>query len=277
METPESTNAEAPDPDAASHADQVSKLNLDTLTRFTNLVETGPSANFADFFRIEGDWYTRALRKLRPDDGIPNLGCAEGPKYIATKEPQSLKQLFDRRPNRDALDELVSKINQRCCQKTTSFGSKYRQIPTRRLMARVHTGRPLSGPVFRVSEDLIVKKTPLALWRLEEAANIQYIARWTKIPVPEIVRVYASDHTLYIFMSFIDGTELQDLWPTMTIADKTTIANQLKIYMTELRSVEPPSPWFFWSLESHICIDSRVVTRLNVAEHCLISSEEEFN
>jgi len=128
-----------------------------------------------------------------------------------------------------------------------------------------------------VSGDLIVKKTPLDLWRLEEAANIQYIASWTKIPVPEIVRVHASGQTLYIFMSFIDGTELQDLWPTMTIADKTTIANQLKLYMTELRSVESPSSLFFGSLESHVCIDSRAATRLNVAEHRLISSEEEFN
>jgi aminoglycoside phosphotransferase len=276
-ETPESTNAEASGLDAASHTDQVSKLNSDTLIRLTNLVKSSPSANFADYFRIEGDWYTRALRKLRPDDEISNLGAAEGSKYVATKESQSLKELLDRRPNRDALDKLVNKINQRCCQETTSFGSKYRQIPTRRLMARVHTGRPLSRLVFRVNEDLIVKTTPLDLWRLEEAANIQYIARWTKIPVPEIVRVHASDHTLYIFMSFIDGTELQDLWPMMTIADKTTIANQLKIYTTELRSIEPPSPWIFGSLESHICIDSRVVTRLNVAEHRLISSEEEFN
>ena len=146
METPELTNAEAPDPDAASHANQVSNLNLDTLSSFTNLVKTSPSANFADYFRIEGDWYTRALRKLRPDDEIPNLGCAEGSKYVATKEPQSLKELLDRRPNRDALDELVFKINQRCCQETndqTSFASKYRQIPTRRLMAHVQTGRPL--------------------------------------------------------------------------------------------------------------------------------------
>ena len=214
------------------------------------------------------------------DAEIPNLGCAEGSKYIATKEPQSLKELLDRRPNRDALDELVFKINQRCCQETndqTSFASKYRQIPTRHLMARMRTGRPLSRLVFRVNEDLVVKKTPLELWSLEEAANIHYIARWTKIPVPEIVRVHASDHTLYIFMSFIDGTELQDLWPTMITADKTTIANQLKLYMTELRSVELPSSWFFGSLESHICIDSRVATRLNVAEHRLISSEEEFN
>ena len=274
---PESTNMEAHDPDATSHADQVSKLNSDTLARFTNLVKTSPSANFADYFRIEGDWYTRALRKLRPDDEIPNLGCTEGSKYVAAKEPQSLKELLDRRPNRDALDALVDKINQCCCQEMTSFASKYHQISTRHLMARVHTGRPLSRLVFRVNEDLVVKKTSLDLWRLEEAANIQYIARWTKIPVPEIVRVHASDHTLYIFMSFIDGTELQDLWPTMTIEDKTTIANQLKLYMTELRSVELPSSWFFGSLESHICIDSRVATRLNVAEHRLISSEEEFN
>src|SRR5208282_1179131 len=142
MDAHESRNTEAPDSDAASHTDQVSKLNLDTLARFTNLVKSNPSANFADYFRIEGDWYTRALRQLRPDDEIPNLGCVEGSRYVATEEPKSLKEMLDRRPNRNALDELINKINHRCCQKTTSFGSKYLQIPTRRLMARVNTGRP---------------------------------------------------------------------------------------------------------------------------------------
>ena len=145
-------------------------------------------------------------------------------------------------------------------------------------MARMPAGRPLSRLAISGTEDLVVKKTSLDLWNLEEAANIQYIARSTKIPIPEIVQVHASDHTLFIFMSFIDGTELEDLWPTMTTADKTTIANQLKLYMTELRSVEtPPPPCFFGSLESHIYIDSRVATRLNVTEHRLISTEEEFN
>ena len=111
MDPPESINA---DSHATSHADPVSKLNSDTLARFTNLVNNGPSTDFSDYFRIEGDWYTRAPRKLRPDDEIPNLGCPEGSQYIATKEPLSLKELLDRRPSCDALDELVNKTNQRC-------------------------------------------------------------------------------------------------------------------------------------------------------------------
>ena len=85
--------------------------------------------------------------------------------------------------------------------------SEYGQITTRHLMARA---RPFSRLVFRVTEHLIMKKTT---WNLEQAANIQYIAKWTKIPVPELVRVHASDDTLSMS---IEGTEFEDLWPTMT-------------------------------------------------------------
>jgi aminoglycoside phosphotransferase len=259
---------------------QILKLNSATLTRFTNLFKSDPLANFADYFRVEGDWYTRELRKLRPHDEIPNFGCAEGSKYVCTRDPPSLKEVLAQRPNHESFDDLINKINKHCYQNTnadTRMASKYRNTPTRHLIACVRGSLSRSRVVFRVNEDLVVKKTPLDLWHLEEAANIQHIAKWTKIPVPEIVRVHASDHTLYIFMSFVRGTELQDLWPTMTTTEKNNIATQLKIYMTELRAVKPPSPCFFGSPESRICIDSRVTSRLNVEQQRLIASEEEFN
>ena len=47
--------------------------------------------------------------------------------------------------------------------------------------------------------------------------------------------------------------------------------------MTELRSVEPAWPYFFGSLESHICLHLRIATWLNIAEHRFISTDEDFN
>ena len=47
--------------------------------------------------------------------------------------------------------------------------------------------------------------------------------------------------------------------------------------MDELRAIPSPSSCYFGSLETHICIDMRQLTRLNIGENRLISSEAEFN
>ena len=78
-------------------------------------------------------------------------------------------------------------------------------------------------------------------------------------------------------MSYIPGSTLQELWPTLSTDSKQIIAEQLKSHFDELRAIPSPSPCYFGSLETHICVDRRQLTRLNVGEHRLISSEKEFN
>ena len=50
---------------------------------------------------------------------------------------------------------------------------------------------------------------------------MQIIRQLTSIPVPEIVRVHAKGRRAYIFMSYIPGSTLQDLWPTLSDGSKT--------------------------------------------------------
>ena len=51
--------------------EELMKLNLETLNILQALVSRKPPVLLIDFFRNQGDKYTRALRRIRPDDDIP--------------------------------------------------------------------------------------------------------------------------------------------------------------------------------------------------------------
>ena len=131
-------------------------------------------------------------------------------------------------------------------------------------------------------DGLVAKRARRDLVAIEEAANVQHIRHLTSIPVPHVVRVHvvrvhAHQHSMYIFMSCMPGVDLEDVWLTMSSVAKKRIPEQLKKMMSNLRSVPPPSPCYFGSLESHICLDSRLITRCTVGLDPPITSEAEFN
>ena len=195
----------------------------------------------------------------------------------STKPRRKLK------PDRLKVYNLINSINGRCSQNMdpSSLARQYLHVATEDLVSRVSSDDKIwslsAQDVVKIDENLVVKCGPLTLQNLEEAANMQIIRQLTSIPVPEIVRVHAQGQKAYIFMSYIPGSTLQDVWPSLSTEARQNIANQLKTYMDDLRAVPPPSPCYFGSLETHTCVDRRQLTRLSVSEHQLISSEAEFN
>ena len=264
-----------------AHAQQdLAKLNLETLNILQTVVSRTPPVPLTDFFRSQGDKYTRALRRIRPDDEIPDIGASPHSSYISNPTKPSFKT----KRARPDVTTLVDKINHRCIHE---IGEKdilcrqYRDVTTEHLVSLIPGGETIwslfSQSVVKVDDNLIVKSARLDSIKLEEAANIQQIRQLTMIPIPEVVRVNADNRKIYIFMSYIPGRPLEEIWPLITTDAKDHIATQLKVYMNELRSVSPPSPAYFGSLESHTCIDSRTLTRTNIGQNSLISSEAEFN
>jgi aminoglycoside phosphotransferase len=265
----------------SAHTQQeLSKLNLETLNVLQTIVNQTPPISLIDFFRNQGDKYTRALRIIRPDDDIPDVGTSPHSSYISTPSKPS----FSKKLVRPEVIALVEKINHRCVndlEEKNVLCRQYQHVTTQHLMSLIPGGeviwRLFSQSVTKVDDNLVVKCGRADVVKLEEAANIQQIRQLTSIPVPEVVRVNADAHKIYIFMSYIPGTPLQEIWPAMTSNATEHITTQLKIYMNELRSVSAPSPAYFGSHESHTCIDSRVLTRTNIGQNSLISSEAEFN
>jgi len=125
--------------------------------------------------------------------------------------------------------------------------------------------------------DLVVKRVRRDLIALQEAANVQHIHKLTRIPAPHVIRVYPHLQSAYIFMSRVPGVALQDVWHTMSSSTKQEITAQLRTIMTDLRSVSPASPCLFGSIESHICLDARLITRVTVGSNGPITSEDQFN
>ena len=259
---------------------EIRELNQDLLKVLVSTVTPNPALPLIDFFRIRGDMYTRALRKICLDDNIVDVGTSEHLSCTTKPQPTSL---LDRGRRLADVNSLITKINHQCQaeQGNGSLAFQYRHVDTESLVSLVPTGETIwsvfGQAIIKINRDLVVKRGRLELQKLEEAANIQLVRHLTSVPVPEIVRVHADEREMYIFMAFLAGTPLQDLWATMTNDSKERIASQLKIHMDDLRSVPPPSPCYFGSVESHICIDCRELTRITVNQNRPISSEAEFN
>ena len=262
---------------------EMAKVNSDFIKLFSNIVKQSPPERLTNDFRIHVDKYVRAVRKIYTEDVIEDVGVAEDSGYVTEKKQLSFWEMVNSGPDPVKVNNLINLINDRCSRNTDarSLTYQYLHVTTEDLVSLVSSGDniwSLCGlDIIKIDENLVVKRGRLTLRTLEEAANMQIIRQLTSIPVPEIVRIHAQGRKAYIFMSYVPGSTLQDIWPTLSMEAKQNITDQLKTYMDELRAIPSPSSCYFGSLETHICVDNRQLLRLNIDENRLISSEMEFN
>ena len=75
-----------------------------------------------------------------------------------------------------------------------------------------------------------------------ETDNMRFVRKHTSIPVPEVFDEYdTSDGRHCIIMSHIPGTPLQKAWPDMPDEFKSSIVEQLIVYIHELRQLKGES------------------------------------
>ncbi|KAL7272459.1 hypothetical protein RUND412_004726 [Rhizina undulata] len=95
------------------------------------------------------------------------------------------------------------------------------------------------------------------------------------IPVPAIYGLLAFRNLSYVFMSRIPGQSLDELWPTLTEQQKSSIQSQLIPLFSSLRSVpEPPGGPALGGGEPRRCKDVRRYDRVASTP---ITTEAEFN
>ena len=249
---------------------EIRKLNYETLEALTCTIEKNPMDPLVGFFHVEGDRYTRALRKLSPDISVPEIGTSINSPFMrsTTFSYSTILQ--------ESVEELIETINRRCLEeadrKSPCF--RYREFTGEQLMAMLPSEN--DGRMYFLN-DIVVKRVRKDLVALQEPANLQHIRILTTIPVPHVIRVHTHLQAAYVFMSHIPGVTLEEVWQTMSSHVKQRVTTQLRTMMTHLRSVSPPSPCYFGSIESHICLDARLITRVTVGTKGFITSEEEFN
>lgn len=74
--------------------------------------------------------------------------------------------------------------------------------------------------------------------RIEEARALKY-AHTLSLPVPMVHEVTSSAGQTSILMDFVDGECLEEAWPSMTVEQKRSIAEQLRAIVSTMREAQP--------------------------------------
>jgi len=109
-----------------------------------------------------------------------------------------------------------------------SPSSSCQKLPTL-TEVRGYTGNESYGSVALPELGLFVKWGRKHLVRIEEAQSLQAIRRAfpNNDRVPELIAWRSEDDTNYVYMSLVPEVALGSCWSTLTIAERTTIADQL--------------------------------------------------
>jgi len=105
------------------------------------------------------------------------------------------------------------------------------------LAFHIYRSFPQAG-VCRFGPRSVLKFTPWT--RTTEAANIEYIAKNTTIPVPRVHDVFVIDQQTYIIMDYIKGFEFS--LKALSAEQQEAIFEELKGYIAQMRALKPPRP-----------------------------------
>ena len=92
--------------------------------------------------------------------------------------------------------------------------------------------------------------------RTAEAANIEYIARNTTIPVPRVQDVFIIDQRTYIIMDYINGSEFSQ--KALSAEQQESIFEELKGYIAQMRALKPTRPGRVESADGSGLSDHRI-------------------
>lgn len=124
------------------------------------------------------------------------------------------------------------------------------------LACRVYQSFPSAG-VCRFGPRSVLKFTPVT--RTAEAANIEYIAGNTTIPVPRVQDVFIVDQQTYIIMDYISGSEFSQ--KALSAEQRESIFEELKGYIAQMRALKLTRPGRVESADGSGLFDNRLGNR----------------
>ena len=120
-----------------------------------------------------------------------------------------------------------------------------------------------SHAVVRCSADIVVKIVP-NLEDYTEYTSMQYLTRHAPlIPIPKPLGLVVSNTSSYIFMSFVQGISVSQIWSKLSKQQKVFISNQLNDALLRLRQLKVPDGVPLGGVCGEGCKDTRRHTR-----HC---------
>lgn len=126
--------------------------------------------------------------------------------------------------------------------------------------------------VVQISPDIVLKTQDTE--DQTEITALRHIEKYAQhIPIPRLLGALAYDGKIRIFMSYIQGTPVKELWTSLLPEQKSCIRDQVAGIFAELRKVPLPSDYMGCGIPP-TCVDVRAGKRHSMPE---VRSEAEFN
>ena len=91
--------------------------------------------------------------------------------------------------------------------------------------------------VWKVTPDTVLK----VIWEPVEPYMMELVSSQTSIPIPKIRRCIAWEGYKYLFMEYVEGSDLYEIWPSLSLWRRFMVAWTLRGYVRQLRAMELPN------------------------------------
>ncbi|KAF2167315.1 hypothetical protein M409DRAFT_22742 [Zasmidium cellare ATCC 36951] len=130
--------------------------------------------------------------------------------------------------------------------------------------------------ILKISDESVVKIVPDSTDTREYDALIYLSQKCPEVPAPRPEGLIQLNGQSLMFMSYIPGESLAEVWDSMSQGQKATVSGELNTVFSELRSHQcPPSiPW--GAIDGAGCIDQRRTVRRSDRDILSAKDFEEF-
>ena len=91
--------------------------------------------------------------------------------------------------------------------------------------------------VWQVTPDTIVK----VFWEPVEPYMMELVSSQTSIPIPKLRRCITWEGYQYLFMEYVEGSDLYEIWPSLSLWRRFMVVWTLRGYIRQLRAIELPN------------------------------------
>lgn len=105
-----------------------------------------------------------------------------------------------------------------------------------------------AAKIVAISDEVVVKFGG-GVTEAEGQALVYLERHVPQIPAPRLYSMYHDSDQLFLVMQRIPGTQLEQLWPSLTNAEKDNLSEQLGVIFTSLRATPCPVPNLFSSVD----------------------------
>ncbi|KIW16348.1 hypothetical protein PV08_06399 [Exophiala spinifera] len=106
-----------------------------------------------------------------------------------------------------------------------------------------------SSRVLRVGDHFVVKYGPQIRRRIQEGLNTIFVNQNLTTPSPLVYALYEEKGNAYLVMQYVAGQSLEQLWPGLQDRERRLILRKLRTVLDDMRSLTPPSPLFYGSVD----------------------------